>query len=134
MEGERAKDLATPVARRQFVVQLHDVVVIAATDDLLAVRADGDTDCYIEGCRVAIGIGAAAATPLRLDSVANALQGTRAETEVLRPALVEALTNIEMFADLHASAEYRRRAAVALTLRAVADAYQDARTRGGRAR
>jgi CO/xanthine dehydrogenase FAD-binding subunit len=84
--------------------------------------------------RAAIGIGAAAATPLRLDSVPEALQGTRAEAEVLRPALVEALEDVEMFADLHASAEYRRRAAVALALRAVSDAYQDARTRGGRAR
>jgi carbon-monoxide dehydrogenase medium subunit len=40
-----------------------------------------------------------------------------------------ALADIETFPDLHASAEYRRRVAVTLALRAIADAFADAARR-----
>jgi CO/xanthine dehydrogenase FAD-binding subunit len=86
------------------------------------IALDDDGRCL----RAAIGVGAAAATPLRLAAVENALAGTRGEEALLRAALVEALAGVEMFADLHASADYRRRAAVTLALRAVADAWRDA--------
>ena len=78
-------------------------------------------------CRLAaVGIGGVAAVPLRLDSVGAALVGTRAEEAVVRDALAAALADVEPLDDLHASAAYRRRAAVALAARAIADAYRDA--------
>ena len=44
----------------------------------------------------------------------------------MRKALKAALADIEPMADLHASAEYRKRVAVTLGVRALADAYQAA--------
>jgi CO/xanthine dehydrogenase FAD-binding subunit len=94
------------------------------------IALDDDGRCL----RAAVGIGAAAATPLRLAAVENALVGTRGEQALLRPVLIEALAGVEMFTDLHASADYRRRAAVTLALRAIADAWRDAEAGGGHAR
>jgi carbon-monoxide dehydrogenase medium subunit len=76
--------------------------------------------------RVALGIGAVTACPLRLDAAARALEGTRAEETVVRESLRAALAEIEPLSDLHASADYRRRAAESLAVRAVIDAYRDA--------
>ena len=45
----------------------------------------------------------------------------------MHAAIREALADIELLSDLHASAEYRRRAAVSLATRAVADALSQAR-------
>jgi len=77
--------------------------------------------------RIAVGIGAAVATPLRLDM--TALEGTRAEEATVREVVASALKGIEPLVDLHASAEYRRRVAQTLAVRAIADAYRDAHAR-----
>ena len=79
--------------------------------------------------RAAIGIGAATAVPLRLDGVAAAIQGQRFDEARVRDAAKAALAGIEAMADLHASAEYRKRVAVTLAVRAIADAYEDAARR-----
>jgi carbon-monoxide dehydrogenase medium subunit len=84
--------------------------------------------------RVALGIGAVTPFPLRLDAAAKALAGTRAEEATVRAAVRAALADlepkvgpkIEILSDPHASADYRRRVAVTLAVRAVADAYQAA--------
>src|SRR5262249_31351920 len=72
--------------------------------------------------RLALGIGAVTACPLRLDSVATALEGTRVELPVAREAVRAALADVEPLSDLHASADYRRRAATSLAMRAITDA------------
>ena len=77
--------------------------------------------------RIAIGVGAAAETPLRLGAAEQALVGTRLAPEAIRTAVGEALAGITPMADLHASAEYRRRVATSLPIRAVADAYENAK-------
>ena len=66
------------------------------------------------------------ACPLRLDAVATALIGTRAEEPIVDEAVRSALAGIEPLSDLHASADYRRRAAAKLAVRAIADAYRSA--------
>ncbi|HYY60536.1 MAG TPA: FAD binding domain-containing protein [Burkholderiales bacterium] len=76
--------------------------------------------------RVALGIGAVTAYPLRLDAAAKALEGTRAEEAVVREVVRAALADVEPLSDLHASAEYRRRAGACLAVRAILDAYRDA--------
>jgi CO/xanthine dehydrogenase FAD-binding subunit len=86
------------------------------------VALDADGRCT----RAAIGIGAATAVPLRLDAVAESLQGQRFDEGKVRQSLQTALGEIEAMADLHASAEYRKRVAVTLAVRAVADAYRNA--------
>jgi CO/xanthine dehydrogenase FAD-binding subunit len=72
--------------------------------------------------RLALGIGAVTPVPLRLDRVGDALVGRRVEETEVRRAVTGALAEIEPLADLHASADYRRRAAVVLAGRAIADA------------
>jgi carbon-monoxide dehydrogenase medium subunit len=87
------------------------------------IALDADGRC----ARAAIGVGAAAAQPLRLETVAQAMVGQRFDEARVREAAKAALSGVEMFADLHASADYRRRVSTTLVVRAVADAYQSAR-------
>jgi CO/xanthine dehydrogenase FAD-binding subunit len=49
----------------------------------------------------------------------------------LRAAIAAALADVDVLADFHASAEYRRRAATALMVHAIADAVQSARLPAG---
>jgi CO/xanthine dehydrogenase FAD-binding subunit len=77
------------------------------------VALDDDGVCR----RLALGVGA-----VRLDTVARALEGTRVEPAVARAAVCAALADIAPLCDLHASADYRRRAAASLAVRAIADA------------
>jgi CO/xanthine dehydrogenase FAD-binding subunit len=78
-------------------------------------------------CRaLALGVGAVTAFPLRLNAVVEALVGRRFEEAVAREAVHAALADVEPFSDLHASADYRRRAAAALAVRALADAFRGA--------
>jgi CO/xanthine dehydrogenase FAD-binding subunit len=72
--------------------------------------------------RLALGIGAATPVPLRLDAVEKALTGTRLGEASAREAVAAALEAIEPLADLHASPEYSRRAALSLAVRALLDA------------
>jgi CO/xanthine dehydrogenase FAD-binding subunit len=92
--------------------------------------------------RVALGIGAITSVPLRLDALGQALEGhvleglalqrhvfegTPAEETRLREAIAAALADIDPLSDLHASADYRRRAATSLLTRAITDAYRAAK-------
>ena len=94
----------------------------AAASAAAQIALDEDGICR----RVALGIGGVTVCPLRLDAAARALEGTRAEETVVRESLRAALAEIEPLSDLHASADYRRRAAASLGVRAVIDAYRDA--------
>jgi CO/xanthine dehydrogenase FAD-binding subunit len=86
------------------------------------VALDADGRC----ARAAIGIGAAAAVPLRLDAVAESLKGQRFDRNKVDETVKAALADVETMADLHASAEYRRRVAATLAVRAIADAFANA--------
>jgi carbon-monoxide dehydrogenase medium subunit len=77
--------------------------------------------------RIAIGVGAATETPLRLATAEQALTGARLTAEAIRAAVTEALADIVTMADLHASAEYRRRVATSLAIRAVTEAAENAK-------
>jgi CO/xanthine dehydrogenase FAD-binding subunit len=72
--------------------------------------------------RLAVGIGAVTDVALRLDGIAAALVGTRVEEATAQAAVQTALADIKPYADLHASAAYRRRVAVTLAVRAIGDA------------
>ena len=89
------------------------------------IALDADGRCT----RAAIGVGAATAVPLRLDSVATSLQGRRFDETTVRDLVKAALADIEPMADLHASAEYRKRVASTMAVRAIADAFNDAARR-----
>jgi carbon-monoxide dehydrogenase medium subunit len=80
--------------------------------------------------RIAIGVGAATETPLRLATAEQALTGARLSAEAIRAAVSEALAGIATMADLHASAEYRRRVVTSLAIRAVNEAAENAKSVG----
>jgi CO/xanthine dehydrogenase FAD-binding subunit len=92
-----------------------DFAFVAAAAQL---ALDADGKCK----RIAVGIGAATDTPLRLTNAEKQLTGGALDDAKVTETLREALANIEMLSDLHASADYRRRAAVTLAARAIADA------------
>ena len=94
------------------------------------VELDDDGTCR----RIVLGVGAITPVPLRLDVMASALVGTRITEPAAREAITAALATIEPMADLHASAEYRRRAAAHLAVRAIMEAVRAAESRGTHAR
>src|ERR1700730_3442068 len=79
--------------------------------------------------RAALGIGAICGVPLRLDRLGDTLEGRsldQVDESLIRDEVASMLADREVFADLHASADYRRRAAVTLLARAITDAFRSA--------
>jgi CO/xanthine dehydrogenase FAD-binding subunit len=81
--------------------------------------------------RLAVGVGAATEFPLRLAAVEQALTGTRPTLAAIRSAVSAALADMSPMADLHASADYRRRVAHSLAVRATMDAVAEAGDKAG---
>jgi CO/xanthine dehydrogenase FAD-binding subunit len=79
--------------------------------------------------RAAIGIGGATPVPLRLHAVEAALAGQPFDQQQIGDLIRTVLADIEPLADLHASAEYRRRVAGTLAMRALNDAIDSAKRR-----
>jgi carbon-monoxide dehydrogenase medium subunit len=123
-----------PVWREHRIgVGFHEVsarksdFAFAAAAAQVALEEDGTC------ARLALGVGAVTAVPLRLDAVAAALVGTRITQAAAREAVRAALAGIAPLADMHASADYRRRAATALAVRAIMGAQAEAAARGAHA-
>jgi carbon-monoxide dehydrogenase medium subunit len=102
--------------------------VNARRSDFAFVSAAAQVELAADGkCqRIAIGVGAATDFPIRLESAEKQLMGTPLEAKAVDAAVRAALADIEPLSDLHASADYRRRAAISLAKRAVADALSHA--------
>jgi CO/xanthine dehydrogenase FAD-binding subunit len=116
-----------PVWRgEKFGVGFHEVNARPSDFAFVAAAAQVALDDGGHCTRIAIGIGAAAATPLRLESAEQQLTGGTLDDEKVKDAVRAGLADIKPLADLHASADYRRRAAAVLAMRAIADAKADA--------
>ena len=79
--------------------------------------------------RAALGIGALCSVPLRLDRLGDMLKGRsldQVDENLIRDEVASILADTEIFADLHASADYRRRAAATLLARVITDAFRSA--------
>ena len=70
----------------------------------------------------ALGIGGAAATPIRLDAAGDTLTGSRLSDREIAEAVRAAVASIEIMSSPHASNDYRRRAAATLGARALMQA------------
>jgi CO/xanthine dehydrogenase FAD-binding subunit len=103
-------------------VGFHEVN--ARRSDFAFVAAAAQVDLDNDGTckRIVIGVGAATDSPIRLEGAEQQLTGGTLDEKKVTEAVRAALADIEPLADLHASAEYRRRAAAALAARAIADA------------
>jgi len=79
--------------------------------------------------RAAVGIGGATPAPLRLRAVEAALEGQPFDQRQISDLVRTVLADVQPLADLHASAEYRRRVAGTLAMRALNDAIDSAKWR-----
>ena len=107
----------------------HEVAARKSDFALVAAAAQVALDADGRCMALAVGLGGAGDTPVRLDAVADALLGSRLEEGTVREAVEAATAGLETADDLHASAAYRRRVASSLARRAIADARNEA---GGR--
>ena len=115
-----------PLWRGKVGTGFHEVN--ARRSDFAFVAAAAQVDFGADGkCkRVAIGVGAATEFPMRLETAEKQLTGTTLDPKAVEAAVRDTLADIEPLSDLHASAAYRRRAAISLAIRAVADARERA--------
>ena len=113
-------------------VGFHEVNARRSDFAFVAAAAQVELDAGGKCKRIAIGVGAATDVPIRLESAEKQLTGGLLDEKTVADAVRAALADIEPLHDLHASAEYRRRAAASLAARAVADAKVEAL--GGKAR
>ena len=118
-----------PVWKGRVGIGFHEVN--ARRSDFAFAAAAAQVELTAEGtcARIALGLGGITDTAVRLDEAEEALIDTPLEPEAVRDVVRGALEAIECADDLHASADYRRRASVTLALRAVADAKLDAQGR-----
>jgi CO/xanthine dehydrogenase FAD-binding subunit len=115
-----------PVWPGKIGTGFHEVNARRADFAFVAAAAQLELDASGKCKRIAIGIGAATEVPIRLDSAEKELTGGTLEGKKVVDAVRAALSDIEPLDDLHASAAYRRRAAVTLAARAIADAKSEA--------
>jgi CO/xanthine dehydrogenase FAD-binding subunit len=115
-----------PVWRGKVGVGFHEVN--ARRSDFAFVAAAAQIELGEDGkCkRIAIGVGAVADFPQRLQSAEQRLNGNALDEAAVKAAVTQALADVEPLVDLHASAEYRRRVAATLAARAIADAREHA--------
>lgn len=85
------------------------------------VAVDEEGNCQ----KIALGVGGLGDRPICLD-VSSAV-GAKLDDAFIEDLVREACRDLETYGDLHASAEYRSRVAVALSSRALHDAVADAR-------
>jgi carbon-monoxide dehydrogenase medium subunit len=126
-EGACLTGVRFPVWKGEKIgIGFHEVN--ARRSDFAFVAAAAQVELGADGkCkRIAIGVGAATDFPMRLEAAEKQLKGTALDPKAVDVAVRDALADIEPLSDLHASADYRRRAAVSLAIRAVADARSSA--------
>jgi CO/xanthine dehydrogenase FAD-binding subunit len=89
------------------------------------VALDEDGSCI----EAALGVGGVGDRPLRLD--VSSLNGTKLDAASLADAVNAAASDLDAMSDLHASAAYRRRIAVTLSIRALEHARDNAAAKEG---
>jgi CO/xanthine dehydrogenase FAD-binding subunit len=125
-------ELAFPVwTGARIGVAFHEISTRQSDFALAAAAAQVSLDPDGRCLACAIGIGAATPIPTRLDGAGEDLIGSALTEKDIRAALADAIDNVEILVDTHASPDYRRRAANALALRAITEA-RDAALAGGR--
>ena len=104
----------------EMSVRQSDFALVAAACQL---TLDKEGVCR----RIALGIGGAETKPVRAAAAEARLTGTRLEAGDVDKAMDEMQQALSPLADVHASADYRRRVAGALAARAIDEARGEAR-------
>jgi CO/xanthine dehydrogenase FAD-binding subunit len=113
------QDARVGTAFTEMSIRQSDFALVSASCQL-ALDADGV-------CRkIALGIGGAEPTPVRVPAAETRLIGTKLEAGDVAAAMDMLQQALDPLADVHASADYRRRVAGALGARVIAEARDDA--------
>jgi CO/xanthine dehydrogenase FAD-binding subunit len=121
--GAIVTELRFPVwTGERLGVAFHEISTRQSDFALAAAAAQVSLDAGGRCLVCAVGIGAATPVPARLDAAAGKLIGSKLADGDIRDALADAIDAVEIMIDTHASPDYRRRAAKALALRAIAQA------------
>jgi CO/xanthine dehydrogenase FAD-binding subunit len=123
VEGVRWPVWAAPRTGSAFteVSRRHgDFAIVAAAAQ---VALDGDGKCV----RATFGIGGGGSVPQAFPEIAKRLTGTKLENDAVTDAAHAAAAAMDFYADLHASAEYRRHLASILAARVLRSAHEQAR-------
>ena len=99
----------------EMSIRQSDFALVAAACQLVL---DDDGVCR----KLALGIGGAEASPVRATAAEARLTGTQLEAGDIDAAMDELQQTLEPLADVHASADYRRRVAGALAARVIGEA------------
>jgi CO/xanthine dehydrogenase FAD-binding subunit len=105
---------------QEVSIRHSDFALSAAAVQL---HLDGDGVCR----RIAVSVGGAGATPIRIAEAEQRLTATRLEPRDIDAAAVIVRDAVAPLSDQHASPLYRRRVAAALVARAIAEAQHDAK-------
>ena len=116
---------ATGAGFTEINVRSSDFAIVAAAVQLLV---DESGICR----RAAVALGGVAPTPLRIEATAEALLSTELDAKTVGEAARLAANEIDPGADVHASAEYRRRTARVMVERAIIEARDEASMRGAK--
>jgi CO/xanthine dehydrogenase FAD-binding subunit len=103
----------------EMSIRQSDFALVAAACQLVL---DHDGVCR----KLALGIGGAEASPMRATVSEDRLIGTKLEANDLDAAMDALQQALDPLADIHASADYRRRVAGALATRVIAEARDEA--------
>lgn len=114
--------LRTGTAFHEVSARQSDFAFVAAAAQ---VAIDHDERCI----EVALGLGGVGDRALRVD--VSSLIGARPTAAAISDVVRAATRDLEASSDLHATAAYRRRVAATLGVRALEDAFEDARKRTG---
>ena len=116
-------------AEARVGVSFHEISARRSDYAFVSVAAQVALDADGRCARIALGIGGVGDRPVRIVSADALVGGTLGDADV-RDAIADELATLEPSSDLQASAAYRRRVAILLTQRAVAEAR--AQAAGGR--
>lgn len=103
----------------------HEVSSRRSDFALVSAAAQVALDAAGRCTALAASVGGASDSPVRLAGL-EALVGSRLEEEAVRTAVAASLAGLDIMRDHHASADYRKRVAVALARRAILDARNEA--------
>jgi carbon-monoxide dehydrogenase medium subunit len=111
-----------PVWSGRVGVGFHEVNARRSDFAFVSAAAQVELDAGGACKRIALAVGAVTDFPVRLESAEAQLAGGTLDDAKVLAAVTQALAGIDALADLHASAEYRKRVAIKLAARVVADA------------
>jgi len=117
-QGECVKAIRFPVwPHKRIGVGFFEISARRSDFAFVAAAAQVALDADDRCIEAAIGVGGVGDRPLRFD--VSSLNGTKLDTASVSDAVNAALFELEATSDLHASAAYRRRVAVTLSVRAL---------------